>query len=544
MPGVPDPGSEPRRWAPLDDPSMYRLLGELVALAPTNLEDPVHGRWEKAAYPATARHLADVARAWGLSAQVFDPLTDLADPGELHGIPRPNVVVDLDVGARERVLILAHYDVMPVPVEQLDRWKSPPHRLTVRDDGRWYGRGANDDLGSGAVSSLLPLKRLRAGPAPPRNARLLLCCDEEKGGTGGIEALKRYDRGFPTGDQRRLVEGDVALIPDGSTHTTAGSCGVAFLDGSFRVPVSLPRLLAFAQALVHNHDRVRASRSSYPSPDWPDHDALEPVITGRFTVTKLDGKTLAAARGALLSLAAIHAETDATNQIAQSVTLLFEGPSAALRDLPAQLRPLVPVLFRLEPTRATALPIPAGTLALSMGGRSAHGGYPHRGKNPVPATLDLLEAALQGRLLDPIVPVEATVGVDLRLIPEMPLAQGIAEALDPVRDWIAAHEPEARMDAPADRARGGYRLPMDHPVVRRLARILAELLGDPGAYGEYGGTDASSLADVLTPAGDRIPAVVFGSMDRAANIHEAEESVDPHAIERVADAIYRCVAEP
>ncbi len=540
----PDRGSEPPKGTAPGDPSMFGLLSELVALAPTNLEDPVHRRWEKSAYLATARHLTEVARAWGLKARVFDPLTDLADPGELHGIPRPNVVVDLDVGARERVLILAHYDVVPVPVEQLDRWKSPPHRLTVRDDGRWYGRGANDDLGSGAVSSLLALRRLRIGPTPPRNVRLLLCCDEETGGRGGIEALKQHDRGLPAGDRRRLVEGDVALIPDGSTHTTAASCGVAFLDGSFVGPVSLPRVLAFARALVRNHERVRRSRSSYPSPDWPDHNAPDPVITGRFTVTKLDGMTLAPFRGALPSLAAIHAETDATNQIAESVTLLFVGPAAALWDLPGRLEPLLPAPFRLLPTRATALPIPDGTLALSVVGRSAHGGYPHRGKNPVPVTVDLLQAALQGRLLDATAPVEATVGVDLRLIPEMPLAQGIADALDPVRDWIGKHEPEARIDAPADRARGGYRLPMDHPLVGRLATILGELFGDPRIYGEYGATDASSLADVLTPGGDRIPAVVFGSMDQTANIHEAEESVDPQAIERVAEAIYRFVTEP
>jgi hypothetical protein len=46
-------------------------------------------------------------------------------------------------------------------------------------------------------------------------------------------------------------------------------------------------------------------------------------------------------------------------------------------------------------------------------------------------------------------------------------------------------------------------------------------------YGEYGGTDASSLVGVKTPKGKPIPALVFGSMDRSARIHQSEESVDP-----------------
>jgi hypothetical protein len=56
-------------------------------------------------------------------------------------------------------------------------------------------------------------------------------------------------------------------------------------------------------------------------------------------------------------------------------------------------------------------------------------------------------------------------------------------------------------------------------------------------YGEYGGTDASSLAGIRTPTGAPLPALVFGSMDPPSRIHEAEESVDPRLLATVTAAI-------
>jgi len=38
-----------------------------------------------------------------------------------------------------------------------------------------------------------------------------------------------------------------------------------------------------------------------------------------------------------------------------------------------------------------------------------------------------------------------------------------------------------------------------------------------------------------------MPALVFGSMDRAAHIHEAEESAEPRLIGAISEVIYRYV---
>ncbi len=528
----------------LGDPDAYPLLRDLVRLAPTNLEDPVHGRWEKPHYVETARYLVEVASRWGLRAHIFDPLTDLPGAEGLHGVPRPSVIADLDIGAKERVIIMSHYDVVPVPAEQLARWKSPPHELTFRSDGLFYGRGSSDDLGSGVVPSLLAAKQLRADPSLARNLRLLFCCDEETGGAGGIEALRAHDARLPSHDPERFLDADVVLIPDGDPHATAGSSGLLFLDGTFARPVPLPRVLAFGRGLVGLQTLAQSWVSVYPSPDWPDHDAPSPFITGRATVTKWDATAPQGAPTLRARVAAVHAETDATNQVANSVTVIFQGSSDQLASLPPRLGPLLSPPYRLEVSGPTSLRVPAGALAVSVVGASTHAGYPHRGRNPVPAALELLDRALQAGLLDDTSLLTATFGVDLRLTPEMSLDAGVHAALEYSRSWSAANDPDARVEAPADRARGGYAIRPDHPALLKMERILASLFGSKGVYGEYGGTDASSLLGLETPRGVPLPALVFGLTGRTSHIHEAEENLDPVGVARVTETIRRYVLEP
>jgi acetylornithine deacetylase/succinyl-diaminopimelate desuccinylase-like protein len=528
----------------LGDPDAYPLLRDLVGFANTNLEDPAHGRWEKPHYGETARYLVDVASRFGLRARIFDPVTDLPSLEGLHGIPRPTVIADLDVDADERIIIMSHYDVVPVPAEQLARWKTPPHELTYRSDGLFYGRGAADDLGSGVVPSLLAAKQLRHNPAVQQNIRLLICCDEETGGAGGIEALKAHDERLPVNDPARFLDADVVLIPDGDPHATAGSSGVLFLDGTFSRPVPLPRIVAFGESLAGLQHLAQSWVSVYPSPDWPDHGAPSPFITGRATVTKWDVSSERDAATNRPRIAALHAETDATNQIAQSVTLVVRGTATQLSVLPFQLTPFLAAPYRLEVGGATSLREPPGALALSVVGTSSHAGYPHRGHNPVPAAVELLDRALRAGLLDDSLPLAATFGVDLRLIPEMAMDTGVHAALGYARNWSAQHDPDARVDAPPDRGRGGYALPIDHPALLKMERILASVFGAKGVYGEYGGTDASSLIGLQTSRGEPLPALVFGLMGRTSHIHEAEENLDPIGVARVTETIRRYILEP
>ncbi|HTT35598.1 MAG TPA: M20/M25/M40 family metallo-hydrolase [Thermoplasmata archaeon] len=528
----------------LGDPAAVALWRELVALAPTNLEDPPRGRYEKPRYAAAARRLQAVATEWGLSARTFDPVeAGGREAEELRGIPRPNVIVDLPGASPERVLVLAHYDVVPVPDEQRPRWRSPPHTLTYRSDGRLYGRGSSDDLGSGVVASLLALKRLSHGPAPARSVRLLLCCDEETGGEGGIEAMKRHDAGLPEGSPDRLIAGDVALLPDGSPHVCAASSGAVFMDLVVHAPAPLSGILDLADAVAELSGRVAEWRSRFPSPDWPDHGAPAPWIQGRLTLTRFDLEAVPPA-GPAAALENAHAETDTANQIAESVALGFAPPATAAPAVLERLGVLARSPYRVAPTGATGLAVPAGGFAVSVIGESAHGGYPHRAHNPVPATTGILRAALGRGWIGADRRYRATFAIDLRLPPEMPLEEGRGPVLAWVRSIIDRLGVPATIESPPARCRGGYALDADHPAARRLERIVAETLGVHGVFGEYGGTDASTLGTVRTRSGAPLPALVFGSMDRASNIHQAEENADPRLVAGVAAAIERYVRDP
>jgi acetylornithine deacetylase/succinyl-diaminopimelate desuccinylase-like protein len=529
--------------AALGNEEPLRLLTQLVAIAPTNLEDPGHGRWEKPNYLRASEAIVRAARSAGLATRVYDPVVAGDVDGDWHGIARPNVIVDLDVGARETVLVLAHYDVVPVPTEQRARWKSPPHTLTYRHDGRLYGRGSNDDLGSGVVASLTAMRNLVDAKDLVRNVRLLACCDEETGGEGGIEAIKAHDERLAPNDPDRVLRAEVALIPDGSPETTAGSSGVAFLEASFDRPVSLTEILAYGRKLVELHELARAWKSVYLSPDWPDRNAPEPVITGRASVTQFD-LTEAKLPPEKVGVLAAHAETDAANQVARVVTLLFGGPTPDLNALRGILAPLLPKPFRIVEAGPSALSVPPGTRALQVVGEATHGGYPHRGHNPVPAALDLLRVGCEGGMIAGEAVGVATFTVDLRLIPEMELADGLRETLNDLAQWSARYSPHARVVAPPARCRSGYALPVDHPMVLRFERILRGTLGVEGVRGEYGGTDASALRGLTTPGGQPLPAIVFGSMDPESHIHDAEESADPRMIAAVAKTIERFVREP
>src|SRR4051812_28478520 len=102
-------------------------------------------------------------------------------------------------GEGPTVLLYAHYDVQPAPV---DGWRGDPFAPALRD-GRLYGRGASDDK-SGVVAHLAAL-RAWAG-RPPVNVKVLIEGSEEN---GRQNLLKVVDR------DPDLLRADVMVICDG-----------------------------------------------------------------------------------------------------------------------------------------------------------------------------------------------------------------------------------------------------------------------------------------------------------------------------------------
>ena len=97
------------------------------------------------------------------------------------------------------VVLYAHYDVQPAPVEQ--GWTSDPWTATAKDDGRIYGRGVADDKG-GLVVHLGTL-RLFDGK-PPCTVKLIL---------EGMEETDSNLEAFVQANPERF-DGDLFIVCD------------------------------------------------------------------------------------------------------------------------------------------------------------------------------------------------------------------------------------------------------------------------------------------------------------------------------------------
>lgn len=101
---------------------------------------------------------------------------------------RQNLVARLKGSGEKRpLLLLAHLDVVPATGQN---WTTPPHKL-VEKDGYLYGRGVGDDLGMAALNLEVFLAVKRSGLTLKRDLILAFTGDEESGGLGLVELLKK-----------------------------------------------------------------------------------------------------------------------------------------------------------------------------------------------------------------------------------------------------------------------------------------------------------------------------------------------------------------
>ncbi|MFB7862999.1 MULTISPECIES: dipeptidase [unclassified Streptomyces] len=128
------------------------------------------------------------------------------------------------------VLLYAHYDVQPMLVESA--WVTPPFRLTEREDGRWYGRGAADCKG-GFVMHLLALRALKANGGVPVTVKVIVEGSEEQG-TGGLE---RYAEAHP-----ELLTADAIVIGDAGNFRVGLPTVTATLRGMTMIRVTVDTL--------------------------------------------------------------------------------------------------------------------------------------------------------------------------------------------------------------------------------------------------------------------------------------------------------------
>lgn len=109
------------------------------------------------------------------------------------------------------VLLLAHYDVVPVVPGTEDRWEYPPFGGVVADGFVW-GRGAIDDK-FGVLGVLEAVEHLlQAGFSPARTVYLAFGHDEEVGGTNGAVAMAELLQQRGVKPEFVLDEGGAILV--------------------------------------------------------------------------------------------------------------------------------------------------------------------------------------------------------------------------------------------------------------------------------------------------------------------------------------------
>jgi len=227
----------------------------------------------KTRYVNCADVIRKEAESIGLKAEVYDSADLAADKK-----PRPSVVVRLDVGARDTIVIATHYDVVAAGTG----WRHDPFKLTVEGD-RAFGRGAADDKGS--IACAMGALRELAKTTPRANVALLACPDEEVGGELGLGYIVNHVK----------IRGDAAVVLDASPATVSiaasgliwGKVIVKGKQGHAGYPHlaknAIDEAIPFLEKLSEFSKVRERIRSKIPAPPHSPHKQ----IWGRFTLTVL-----------------------------------------------------------------------------------------------------------------------------------------------------------------------------------------------------------------------------------------------------------------
>ncbi len=227
----------------------------------------------KTNYVDCAEVIKSEAESIGLVTETYDSVEMATD-----GKPRPSVVVRLDVGAPETILIATHYDVVAAG----SGWQHDPFKLTVEGE-KAFGRGAADD--KGAIACAMGALRALATAKPRANVALLVSPDEEIGGELGLGYLVR-NKGI-RGNAGIILDASPAMISIGASGLLWGKITVKGRQGHAGYPHLAKNAIDEAIPLLSRlcrYSKARAKvRSKISAPPHSPHKQ----IWGRFSLTML-----------------------------------------------------------------------------------------------------------------------------------------------------------------------------------------------------------------------------------------------------------------
>jgi len=148
--------------------------------------------------------LEDKCRSAGLKTKrVVVPCAELKKLGISGGSKRISLIARWDTASKKTLHFNGHYDVVPVT----SGWSRAPFAGII-EDGRLYGRGAEDMKGTIAAMVCAVEAAKRAGAGPGVNVELSFTPDEEIGGASGLAYLVKNNFVHPDYAVSEGLDGD------------------------------------------------------------------------------------------------------------------------------------------------------------------------------------------------------------------------------------------------------------------------------------------------------------------------------------------------
>ncbi len=269
---------------------------------------------EKKNYSECAQIIEKYCEDAGLQVEIFDSNHD--------GIPQPNVVATLDVGAEKTVLLCTHYDV--VPAGDVEEWTHPPF-VTTEEGGKIYGRGVTDNKGN-VVAAVAAAKELVDKGSSKVNLKILISPNEEIGGVWGIDYLMN---GPPKirGDFAIVVDSGLEYVSIGASGVVSGTMTVRGTQGHAGYPFKFPNAIHLSiplmQVMLDFVDVRRKVTSEFPAPPGSPQQTL----WGRFSMTvyKAGSKTNTIPGTAAISFDTRTIPEESVEDVANSIQTFFDN---------------------------------------------------------------------------------------------------------------------------------------------------------------------------------------------------------------------------
>ncbi len=230
-------------------------------------------------YIACAKYIASCAKRLGMKTQI------ITLKGK-DGLARPSVLATWDVLAKETVMFLTHYDVVPAG----SGWKQNPFRLT-KSSGRFFGRGAADDK-AGIVSFFAAIHEMREKKLKPtRNIKFLCVCDEETGGEEGIGLLVKKKPNLLQADFCATLDGDLGDISLACCGIVRGYITVKGKSGHSAFDYKSDNILQGGSQFISDLFLYKKIRQKVKSVIDAPPNPISKKMYGRFNITILGAGT-------------------------------------------------------------------------------------------------------------------------------------------------------------------------------------------------------------------------------------------------------------